>query len=75
MTQAVASRPKTAKASKAPKVKDQPLFIAGKWQDSRSGKTFPTLNPATGETLWKRELTYNPWGGATVGAVGQIRKS
>lgn len=24
------------------------------------------LNPATGETLWKRGLTFNPWGGATV---------
>ena len=24
------------------------------------------LNSDTGETLWKRELTYNPWGGATV---------
>ena len=24
------------------------------------------LNAATGETVWKRELTYNPWGGATV---------
>jgi aldehyde dehydrogenase (NAD+) len=36
---------------KAPKVKDQPLFIGGKWLDSASGKTFPTLNPATGETI------------------------
>jgi outer membrane protein assembly factor BamB len=24
------------------------------------------LNVATGETVWKRELTLNPWGGATV---------
>lgn len=24
------------------------------------------LKADTGETLWKRELTYNPWGGATV---------
>jgi outer membrane protein assembly factor BamB len=24
------------------------------------------LNAETGETVWKRELTYNPWGGATV---------
>src|SRR4249919_2713340 len=36
---------------KPPRVKDQPLFIGGKWQDSVSGKTFPTLNPATGETI------------------------
>jgi aldehyde dehydrogenase (NAD+) len=38
-------------AVKAPKVKDQPLFINGKWQDSVSGKTFPTLNPATGDVI------------------------
>lgn len=24
------------------------------------------LNATTGETVWKRDLTYNPWGGATV---------
>jgi aldehyde dehydrogenase (NAD+) len=54
MTQAVASRPtkgSTAKAATPPKVKDQPLLIGGKWQDSVSGKTFPTINPATGETI------------------------
>jgi len=38
-------------AVKPPQVKDQPLFIGGKWLDSVSGKTFPTLNPATGETI------------------------
>ncbi|MFO0965428.1 MAG: aldehyde dehydrogenase family protein [Gemmataceae bacterium] len=48
MSTATASRPKSIKA---PKVKDQPLFIGGKWQDSVSGKTFETLNPATGETI------------------------
>ncbi len=36
---------------KRPKVKDQQLLIGGKWQDSASGKTFATLNPATGETI------------------------
>ena len=48
----------TATASKArsstvkpPQVKDQPLLIGGKWLDSVSGKTFPTLNPATGEII------------------------
>jgi len=48
----------TATASKArrnvvkpPQVKDQPLLIGGKWLDSVSGKTFPTVNPATGETI------------------------
>ncbi len=34
-----------------PRVKDQPLFIGGKWLDSVSGKTFPTTNPATGEAI------------------------
>src|SRR5215467_15437811 len=43
----------TQKSSKVkpPKVKDQPLFIGGKWQDSVSGKTFETTNPATGESI------------------------
>ena len=39
-----------------PKVSDflkgtKQLFINGKWQNSVSGKTFESLNPATGETL------------------------
>jgi aldehyde dehydrogenase (NAD+) len=45
---------KTAKPTrkiKPPKVKDQPMFIGGKWVDSASGKTFATLNPTTGETI------------------------
>src|SRR6516225_8456094 len=48
MATARAAKPR---AAKPPKVKDQPLFINGKWQDSVSGKTFPTINPATGETI------------------------
>src|SRR5207302_3985157 len=40
-----------ARTVKPPKVKDQPLFIGGKWLDSVSGKTFATTNPATGETI------------------------
>src|SRR3954463_1366871 len=39
------------KAIQPPKVKPQPLFIGGKWQDSVSGKTFATTNPATGDTI------------------------
>jgi len=37
----------------APQVQVKPgkLFIGGKWVDAASGKTFPTVNPATGETL------------------------
>jgi aldehyde dehydrogenase (NAD+) len=48
MAQATAPRPRTVKA---PPVKDVPLFIGGKFVDSHSGKTFPAINPATGETL------------------------
>ncbi len=37
----------------APQVQVKPgkLFIGGKWVDAASGKTFPTINPATGETI------------------------
>jgi aldehyde dehydrogenase (NAD+) len=46
-----ATAPK-ARTIKPPEVKQQqPLFIGGRWLDSASGKTFPTLNPATGETI------------------------
>jgi aldehyde dehydrogenase (NAD+) len=48
MTVATAAKSKSAKP---PKVKDQQLLIGGKWVDSVSGKTFPTINPATGETI------------------------
>jgi aldehyde dehydrogenase (NAD+) len=41
-----------SKVVKPPKVKEvQPLFIGGKWLDSASGKTFPTINPATGQVI------------------------
>src|SRR5438093_7811746 len=48
MTTAATQKTKTVKP---PQVKDQPLFIGGKWQDSVSGKTFETINPATGEVI------------------------
>src|SRR6202790_263902 len=48
MATAAPEKPRTVKP---PKVKAQPLFIGGKWQDSVSGKTFATQNPATGETI------------------------
>jgi aldehyde dehydrogenase (NAD+) len=48
MATATMSKPRTVKA---PQVKDQPLFIGGKWLDSVSGKTFPAINPATGGTI------------------------
>lgn len=50
MTQATATAPKKSSVQR-PKVKDQPLLIGGKWQDSVSGKTFATTDPATGETI------------------------
>src|SRR5437016_12154536 len=50
MATAVQSKPRTVKP---PKVKDQPLLIGGKWLDSASGKTFETINPATGEVIAK----------------------
>jgi aldehyde dehydrogenase (NAD+) len=47
---ATAAAPK-AGGVKHPTVKDQPLFIGGKFVDSVSGKTFPAINPATGATI------------------------
>jgi len=48
---ATAVRERTSTTIEPPQVKDQPLFIGGKWLDSVSGKTFVTTNPATGETI------------------------
>ena len=45
----VAAAPSKPKTSQVPQVKDQPLFIGGKWLDSVSNQTFPAINPATGE--------------------------
>ena len=47
MSAATARMPKPA----PPKVSDQQLFVGGKWQASASGKTFETLNPATGDVI------------------------
>jgi aldehyde dehydrogenase (NAD+) len=48
---ATATAEKAPRTMKPPRVKDQPLLIGGKWLDSVSGKTFPTINPATGEVI------------------------
>jgi aldehyde dehydrogenase (NAD+) len=40
-----------ARKVQPPKVKDQQLLIGGRWVNAASGKTFPTINPATGETI------------------------
>ena len=50
---ATATAPKPRKAA-PPKVKDQQMLIGGKWVESKSGKTFDTLNPATGEVICQR---------------------
>ncbi|XP_060063664.1 aldehyde dehydrogenase, mitochondrial-like [Ylistrum balloti] len=34
-----------------PDIKYEKLFINNEWVDSKSGKTFPTINPATGEQI------------------------
>ena len=34
-----------------PKVTDRKLLIGGQWVDAASGKTFETINPATGDTI------------------------
>ncbi|MCO6438382.1 MAG: aldehyde dehydrogenase family protein [Phycisphaerae bacterium] len=34
-----------------PKVTDRKLFIDGKWVEAASGKTFETVNPASGDTI------------------------
>ncbi len=47
---ATATAPKAAKV-KPPKVRQTKILIEGKWRESLSGKTFPTLNPATGEEI------------------------
>jgi aldehyde dehydrogenase (NAD+) len=48
MATATAEKSRTVKP---PPVRDQPLFINGRFVDSQSGKTFPAINPATGATL------------------------
>lgn len=48
---ATATAPQQAKKPAPPKVKDQPMLVGGKWVDSQSGKTFETVNPATGEVI------------------------
>jgi aldehyde dehydrogenase (NAD+) len=48
MATATATKTRTVKP---PKVKDQPLFIGGKFVDGSSDKTFAAINPATGKTI------------------------
>ncbi|CAN5488590.1 aldehyde dehydrogenase family protein [soil metagenome] len=48
---ATATAPAAKKKHIAPTVPHQKMFINGKWVDSVSGKTFDTVNPATGEVI------------------------
>lgn len=41
----------TTRRVEIPKITETELFIDGRWEPSSSGKTFPTINPATEETL------------------------
>jgi aldehyde dehydrogenase (NAD+) len=47
----MARRESPAKPTRASKVGTQKMLIGGRWVDSVSGKTFPALNPTTGETI------------------------
>ncbi|MSR29937.1 MAG: aldehyde dehydrogenase family protein [Gemmataceae bacterium] len=47
MATEAASKPRV----QAPKVQNQKMWIGGKWVPSASGKTFATLNPATGQEI------------------------
>jgi aldehyde dehydrogenase (NAD+) len=49
MATATAAAP--ARKRQPPKIKDQQMLIGGKWVDSVSGKTFETINPASGEVF------------------------
>src|SRR5690348_17858076 len=48
MATATATAPTTAKSVP---VRQTKMLIDGKWVDSQSGKTFETVNPATGDVI------------------------
>jgi acyl-CoA reductase-like NAD-dependent aldehyde dehydrogenase len=37
------------------------LLIDGRWRDARSGKTFETINPATGEAIAEVARGFSRW--------------
>jgi hypothetical protein len=41
----------TTATIKPPEVKQTRLLIGGEWCDAASGKTFESVNPATGEVI------------------------
>ena len=47
---------RTPRAAAAPVLADRKMLIGGQWVNATSGKTFPTLNPATGDVIcWVAE--------------------
>ena len=48
---APAKEAKEKKKSATPKIRQTKLLIDGKWVNAASGKTFETINPATGEVI------------------------
>lgn len=48
---ATATAPAATSAKPSVKVRQTKMLIGGKWLDSLSGKTFPTINPATEEKI------------------------
>ena len=48
------------KKSAHPKVRQTKLLIDGKWVNAASGKTFETINPATGEVIAEYSATEFP---------------
>jgi aldehyde dehydrogenase (NAD+) len=56
-------------------IKPGKLFIGGKWVDSATGKTFPTVNPATGEVITHLAEGDERDADAAVGAASQAFES
>ncbi len=49
---ATATAPTPAKPKHAkPRIADQKMLVGGKWVNSHSGKTFPTVDPTNGEVI------------------------
>ncbi|MBI4025168.1 MAG: aldehyde dehydrogenase family protein [Verrucomicrobia bacterium] len=51
MSTATLSAPRTKTAKSPVKIRQTKMLIDGKWVDAADGKTFETLNPATGEVI------------------------
>lgn len=88
MAAATATAPTKARVT-PPKVKaEQPMLIGGRWVPSVSGKTFQTLDPATGKTICDvaegdkadidlavkaaRKAMDGPWGRMSAGERGRL---